>query len=322
MGMKVHENMKLSDDNQSLFIPGNISTAALYEQLITNGGQGILFESEADTLKNTLKQDWGGYSDLLRKAYQHEPITLKRKKNSSLEINQPKISVILSGTPNQVRGIIPSTQDGLFSRFIFYTFSADLYWDRAENISLDDYFCDLSKDLSSIISKLKNISKFNLTDTQLDIFNNRFEKIQEEFASFFKRDNISIIRRMGLITFRIAMILSCLRYVENEEIIEPDTFLECTDMDFNIAFSMMSTYLQHSLYVLVSMTNNKNNPIEENVLLFYEALPNSEFTRAGAINIVKDKNLNIEARTIDKYLKKLVGSKYLIHSKYGSYKKT
>jgi hypothetical protein len=321
MGLKVHENIMLLDKNQSLFIPGNISTAALYEQLVANGGQGILFESEADTLKNTFKQDWGGYSDLLRKAYQHEPITLKRKKNSPLEINQPKISVILSGTPNQVIGVIPSSQNGLFSRFIFYVFESDLYWNKAENISLDNYFDNLSKDIFSIICKLKNISKFNLTDNQLNIFNNRFEKIQEEFVLFFDRDNISIIRRMGLITFRMAMILACLRYAENKETIEPNTFLECTDVDFNIAFSMMNTYLQHSLCSLVAMTKNKNNLIEKNVLLFYEALPNSEFTRADAINIVKDKNLNIAERTIDKYLKKLIDSKYLIHPKYGFYKK-
>ena len=105
---------------KKLFIPANSSSAMLIRQLSSNESGGILFESEADTLGNVLKQDWGGYSDLMRKAFHHEAISYSRKFNDQyIEIEKPKLSVVLSGTPSQVLTLIPSTEDGLFSRFYF-----------------------------------------------------------------------------------------------------------------------------------------------------------------------------------------------------------
>ena len=113
-----------------VFIPANISTAVIYKRLHANGGIGILFESKADTMKNTLKSEWGTYDDLLRKAFHFEEATLERK-DRYFKIEHPRLSVILSGTPNQIQGIIPDAENGLFSRFIFYTL---LYYEESDGI--------------------------------------------------------------------------------------------------------------------------------------------------------------------------------------------
>lgn len=52
-----------------LFIPANNSKSGVYQLLEENEGKGIIFETEGDTLSDALKQDFGGFSDTLRKAF-------------------------------------------------------------------------------------------------------------------------------------------------------------------------------------------------------------------------------------------------------------
>ena len=63
------------------FLPADTSSAMLVNHLTDNDGMGCICETEADTLTNSLKQDWGGYSDLIRKGFQGEPITRTRMTN-------------------------------------------------------------------------------------------------------------------------------------------------------------------------------------------------------------------------------------------------
>ncbi|NCP53420.1 MAG: DUF3987 domain-containing protein, partial [Flavobacteriales bacterium] len=44
------------------------------------------------------------------------------------EVECPQLAITLSGTPAQVPKLIASAEDGLFSRFIFYAFKADIVW--------------------------------------------------------------------------------------------------------------------------------------------------------------------------------------------------
>ncbi|MBU2555771.1 MAG: DUF3987 domain-containing protein, partial [Bacteroidetes bacterium] len=50
------------------YIPANSSYAKVINHLNENGGTGVICETEADTMGYILKQDWGSYSDMLRKA--------------------------------------------------------------------------------------------------------------------------------------------------------------------------------------------------------------------------------------------------------------
>lgn len=106
---------------RTLIIPANSSASAFIKTLADNDGVGLLFETEGDTLSQTLKSDYGNYSDTLRKAYHHEPVSLcRRKDREHLEIDCPKLSAVLAGTPGQVRNLIPDSENGLFSRFMFF----------------------------------------------------------------------------------------------------------------------------------------------------------------------------------------------------------
>lgn len=106
---------------ETLFIPANTSSSQFIKLLADNDESLIMFETEAYSLINSLKNDWANYYDLLLKAFQHEPISLARRlKNEYLNVKVPKLSVIISGTPEQLFKLIPVVEDGLFSRFCFY----------------------------------------------------------------------------------------------------------------------------------------------------------------------------------------------------------
>lgn len=77
-------------EKKTLFISGNSSAAMVIRQLKNSDSSGIICETEADTLSNALKQDWGGFSDLLRKAFHFECVSYARKSADEMfEITEP-----------------------------------------------------------------------------------------------------------------------------------------------------------------------------------------------------------------------------------------
>lgn len=48
---------------------------------VRNGGIGLIFDTECDTLSAVLKSEYGDYSTIIRKGFHHEPIDLNRRKD-------------------------------------------------------------------------------------------------------------------------------------------------------------------------------------------------------------------------------------------------
>ncbi|MFZ2430940.1 MAG: DUF3987 domain-containing protein [Lutibacter sp.] len=305
-----------------LYIPANNSSARVIEQLLEGDEQGIFCETEADTMGNVFSQDWGGYSVLLRNAFHHEPITYSRKTNKEwVEIKQPRLSVALAGTPSQVEGLIKSAEDGLFSRFIFYTFKSELKWiDAGETmggINLTDWFDVLSNDVLNFVEYLGNQNdiNFSLTESQWIKLNLFGKECLNNFATFISEDLSSTSKRLGLILYRISMLLTALRYFDNGE--TSANFI-CEDEDFDIALQLIKIYQEHSAYMFKELP--KKGTITDKVLTtFYNALP-FKFQRKDAIEIAETK-FQIKERTADLYLSKLDSSKYLEKIKSGFYQK-
>ncbi len=81
-----------------LIIPANSSSTSVYQILSDNGGGGLMFETEGDTLANVFASDYGNYSDGFRKAFHHEPISYTRRKDREfVELLRPRLSAVLSG---------------------------------------------------------------------------------------------------------------------------------------------------------------------------------------------------------------------------------
>lgn len=307
-----------------VFIPANTSNAKIIKHLEDNEGLGIICETEADTLGQVFKNDWGSYSDLLRKAYHHEKISISRKTNNEyFEINKPRLAVVLSGTPNQILNIIDSAEDGLFSRFLFYVFSSEPKWmdpsPKSNPVNLTEHFNSLSKYVNEMVKFLDNSPTYiTLSDEQWQRFNPLFDEYLFRIYNLVSEDATSIIKRLGLIVYRFCMIFTALRKYEHKM---NKQNLECLDEDFNNAIALADIYLEHSLIVYNSLPNNtseisfkQSSPIIE----FYKQLP-KEFQRKEAVKI--GKKINICERTVDSHLSKLETSGYLSKPKAGYYVK-
>ena len=96
---------------KQLFLPGNTSSRALYDFLQINDGRGLIFETEIDTLINAARQDWGDFTDVIRKSFHHEPISLRRK-TDDMYIERPELSIFMSGTLTNSKNCLKALKMG------------------------------------------------------------------------------------------------------------------------------------------------------------------------------------------------------------------
>lgn len=242
---------------KTLIMPANSSTTAMCQTLNDNDGVGLMFETEGDTLASTFKSEHGNYSDTLRKAFHHESISYNRRKDREfVELKYPRLSAILSGTPRQVLSLIPDAENGLFSRFIFYAIDVALVWNDVFAGSFDktmeEYFDELGKRFDYLYTQMQTAKPmtFRFTTPQEQEFNDFFRSVQVEYTQLYGLDIVGSIRRLGLITYRIAMFLSALRFMENKPM---QQIIFCSDTDFQNALSMVQVLLKHTAKVFESL---------------------------------------------------------------------
>lgn len=292
---------------KTLFIPANSSATSVYQMLNDNGGQGLLFETEGDTLAIAFKSDYGNYSDGFRKAFHHEMISyMRRKDREYVEISKPRLSTLLSGTPRQILSLVPDTENGLFSRFIFYYMNTRIEWKNvfaSKEQTLDNAFVALGHDFHNLYKYLLLLEqpvRFAFSPQQEERFNTFFEQIQDEYSNIFGFEIVASIRRFGLITFRLAMIMTILAVNDGAGLYP---LMVCTDDIFNSAMTIIKTLLKHTLKVFeILPVNNDNIPSAPQTAIknvFFDSLP-KQFNRQTYISIAT--GLNMNPKKADKYI--------------------
>ncbi len=304
-------------------IPANTSNAKVIQHLDWNGGRGIICETEADTLGQTFKNEWGSYSDMLRKSFHHEKVSVSRKTNAEfVEVNEPQLSVALSGTPKQVFNIIASAEDGLFSRFIFYVFKTESVWldpsPKGNPVNLTDFFSKQSQQVFKMVEFFERDEMvLLLTDEQWDKFNPIFTSFLQQISTFVSEDAQSIVKRLGLILYRFCMIFTAVRKFSSNDYLKE---IYCSDVDFETALTLTKVYLQHSIIMFENLPKqDEQGPFQSgnNKKLFFDALPD-KFQRKEAAEM--GLKFNISERSVGSFLKSCLG-KYLEQPEYGNYKK-
>ena len=310
---------------KKLIIPANSSATMVYQILAENDGRGLMFETEGDTLANVFASDYGNYSDGFRKAFHHEPISyMRRKGNEQVELLQPKLSTVLSGTPRQIASLIPDTENGLFSRFIFYYVDFKLTWlnvfASGNETSIDEVFDGIGSRILDLYQNLNNTEvRFSLTSRQKEAFNSYFQNAQLHYHSKLGDDFIASVRRMGLITYRIAMVLSVIRMIDEDDF---PALLYCHDGDFECAIIISKTLLQHTERVYTELSNHDlcrpagQGQNRRSQLL--ELLPD-EFGTSTAQELAA--KLNIPRRTVERYLAEWNKEGILTKVAFGQYLK-
>ncbi|MBL7691809.1 MAG: DUF3987 domain-containing protein [Flavipsychrobacter sp.] len=297
-------------------IPANISSAAFIETLEQSGGVGVMFETEIDSVTDALKNEWADYSALLRKTFHHEPVTLARKTNKVyIEVRRPQAAVLLAGTPGQAITLLKSPENGLVSRILFYYFDNPPVWQdvfKSDRPNLTEFFSRHSIELLAIYERYKSRSHtFDLTPQQKEQHKSVFTARMAQIVQL-DSDAVSTVKRLGLIAFRIAMVLSIIRAAEGEVIADN---IVCSDEDFGTAMTLSGLYMEHALLMIDLLP--RTGPLKPNISRFHEALP-AQFTRAEAVDVAS--KLGLKERVVGKYLALMEG-KQTKRVNHGHYKK-
>ena len=316
--LKKNESDKHCPPIQAKIVPANISSSELYAYLSASDDGVLIMESEADTLTQMLGNDWSNYSDLLRKCFHHEPVSIARKEDRAFfEVKKPKMSLLLSGTPEQAKRLIHSKENGLFSRLMIYGFEEvskefkSVFESKLTDI--DDVFNSIGSmifDLYSKLYTLENPIMFHFTESQKWKFQETFSFIKQNIIEHHSQDFVSSLHRAGLIAYRIAMILTVLRNID--EIKEDTRELICSNVDFLIAISITKTILRHAQHTFDSLSSAI--PTQDAEMLNKLSV---HFTTQQALEIGKE--LEIPTRTIHSKLAQWKEKKIIKSVKKGHY---
>ena len=319
------ELVKPINKAQQLLIPANSSATAMYRQLWANDGNGLIFETEADTLNYAIKSNYGNFSDGLRKAFHHESINyLRRKDNEWIEIEEPHLSMVLSGTPLQSRRLIPSAENGLFSRFAILHLNHRSQWKNVFDSSELSYrakYRELSYRLLNLYNRLMLCDtpiEFKLSEAQKEQFNNHFDMIHSCLTD--DENFTASVRRMGVIAYRIAMILSAMHFEETETL---PSEIECSENDFQTALTLSESLLEHALAHYQTLPEGviggnycERKRQQKDTLL--QMMP-AEFSRKELVSV--SQAMNISSRTIDNYIREYLDDNEIENISFGVFKK-
>lgn len=323
---------------KTLIIPANSSASSFMSLLSDNEGIGLLFETEGDTLSQTLKSEHGNYSDVLRKGFHHETISMSRRKDREfVELQSPRFSVVLSGTPRQVQRLIPDEEDGLLSRFIYYFIP---FHRGIRNVFANDCISKSKhvafKQLGErFLVKHDEFVKLGVVEIVVPRYNVLLfyawlTKLNEECCEEIDNGMQGLVRRLGLIAYRMMMLFTIIRSLGESppKIRSPDgnLLLECTEDDFFSALCISETLLYHSAYIYVKLSSNgakKSLPVPESGVnarryALFSFLPES-FDRATYDRIVEERKEN--ASTASKWIEKFIEDGKLKRVEQGRYAK-
>ena len=169
-----------------------------------------------------------------------------------------------------------------------------------------------------MVLKTSGEMKFRLTPEQGQSFNMWFENVQRDFAAKYGDELIASVRRMGLITFRIAMILTTLRVMEHGAF---DAEMWCLDEDFNSAMKIAQVLIEHTAKVFrelpkVATGSGSQKTIRKQV--FWEKLPD-EFDRKTFVDV--SAGLGIPLSTAERSVKKWCEEGLVERVDQGKYRK-
>lgn len=323
-------------------IAGDNSGTGILENLIEADGVGLICETEADTVSTAIGADHGHWSDTLRKCHDHERLAFNRRTNREYrECPASYLSVLLSGTPAQVRPLIPSAENGLFSRQLFYRMPPIDEWaDQFEqgDEDMDSLFSDWGKQWKMLVDYLRervNIIQFHLSDTQKERFNSCFARIFGHAGLSYGYPMRSSVARIAINICRIASVVAFLRSVESLLIpqaildsqfsilncpglspaleipeenvrdgIVPSLELRINDNDFQAVLSLVEPLYRHSAGILSLLPSDEvpRSRTPTPQEALFAALPLS-FNRQQALE--EAERNNIPTATLDTCLKRM-----------------
>lgn len=237
---QVQNMVKVVDEQHPLFIPGDSTYPAWFKALYCQNGCGYMHESEGSVITDIWGASVMSYNTALRKAAEHEQISKNRVMTGKMVIENPKLSMLLTGTFNQYKTLVPNVENGYFSRLLTLFMQGTNPFDRKYVTSLSAQSVIPEKVGNQLLDLYETLSQdeekeWMLTQEQKDILGEHLETEYKTLIMMLGQNFHSAVVRMAIQIERIAMILSALR--GNLDI--------CTDDDFLTALTIGNKLLQH-----------------------------------------------------------------------------
>ena len=297
--------------NRMFLISGNNTGTGILQNIMDANGTGLICETEADTISAAIGSEYGHWSDTLRKAFDHDRLSYNRRTDQEYrEVKKSYLSVLLSGTPAQVKPLIPSTENGLFSRQLFYYMHGIWAWINqfeSGEADLEAIFTDIGLEWKKQLDLMKThgVHTLRLTDEQKQEFNTLFSDLF--FRSGLGNDNVlrSSIARVAVNTCRIMAEVAMIRALECDQpyqfknssihLLTPDKEIATDNIkdgiitrwdvtitaeDFKAVLELVTPLYRHATHILsfLPSTEVKHRANADRDALF-EAMGN-QFTRA------------------------------------------
>ena len=237
------EMVRVVDEQHPLLISGDSTLAAWYKALEANQGVGYMHESEGSVITDIWRTAAANYNTALRKAAEHEPISRNRVKGAS-EIRNPRLSMLLTGTFGQYRALVPSVENGYFSRLLTVVIRGTNPFDKRYVSSRGMQSAipsQVGRRLLLTYEALMNADEreWSLTDAQKNRLGEHLETEYKTLIGLLGDNFHSAVIRMAVQIERIAMILSALR-IESKDF----SFI-CSDEDYDAAEIIGNKLLMH-----------------------------------------------------------------------------
>ena len=332
--------------NKMFLISGNNSGTGILQNIMDANGTGLICETEA--IASAISSEYGHWSDTLRKAFDHDRLSYNRRTDQEYrEVKRIFLAVLLSGTPAQVRALIPSAENGLFSRQLFYYMHGIYTWAdqfACGEIDLDEIFRSIGRDwqLKLDILKEHGIHTLRLTDEQKKEFNALFSDLffrsdianGNEMRSFIARLAVNICRIMSTIAMLRVLeipqpyqLKSSDRYapVPDKEIPTDNVKdgiitrwdITITPEDFKAVLGLVKPLYRHATHIL-SFLPSSEIPHRANADrdAFFDAL-GDEFTRTQLTE--QATAMGIKPNTALSWLRRLVKKGLFVMKEKGTY---
>ena len=266
------ELVKPIHEKMPLIIAGDATYPAFYQQLAKQHGRGYIHESEGSVITDIWRSSTANYNTALRKAAEHEPISRNRCREASV-IECPQVSMVLTGTFSQYHALVPSIENGYFSRLLTLVVDEHQAFNSRyvqPSETSDDIIKASAEQLFRLYESLlfAHPREFRLTPDQRTRLGRHLETAYPTLIRMLGEDFHSVILRMAVHIERIAMILNMLRGVSGESN-SPETeessrilsgkmneALYCSDEDYQTAELIGNKLILHmaQAYQLVKGT--------------------------------------------------------------------
>ena len=318
---KVHET-------QPLVIAGDSSYPGFYRRLEKQNGRGYIHESEGSVITDVWRASVANYNTALRKAAEHEPITRNRANNSSV-IACPQLSVLLTGTFSQYKALVPSIENGYFSRLLTLIVNDQQafnhqYVEPGKGSSV--VMRVAAEQLYGLYEQLYFAKpvEFRLSDEQRARLGQHLETAYPMLMQLLGQNFHSVVLRMAVQIERMAMILSALRIQSTDRFTDRiQTGLHCSDEDYRIAEMIGNKLMLHIAAAYKMMNGVEEEAVPQVQVLdqrqvLLSLLP-AEFETKVLLDEAKAQGVPI--RTANRWNEKWVAEGIVIKIKQGHYRK-